>query len=502
MKVRASSATLSAPAFKALVNVLENVERPLGELCSVLWESPAASASHLALGASIAALLQDELLPKPPQRLVAIYVLYDMIVSRHIPSNVASTVDSATLPHLSISAPTSPSARATSTTTTTTSTTHAMLSRSSSPAPGSMSVASAIDRLVDSPLTIILFELSDDGEKRLPEQLFLSHLLTLSQTAPNDAAVPAQISQAPAATLWNALEDAMRSGAAVPKLNISSVLSLWLARHPEPEPLRGAAHPVLPPISGVVLDGDPFCTPEPGHLSDDLGSVATLEDFAPAFVRIPPPFLPINTDSKELRWVDPEPLHEILWDPDMGIGDERGAELREIIARALKGPIAEALQKRVVTKLDADPKLVHSCDLTPQNLPDLVQNNSRLATKMLLKLANSKQLPQYLDALTNMDFNLKSMEVVSHLSSSVKLPPDFVQMYISNCIESCGNITDKSTQAIVVSRVCMFFKDLMKNKIMDVQNHYFEIQTFCIEYTRVRGVTDLYRSLKSYGAQQ
>lgn len=456
-------AQLSPDAFSALVHVLEDVDRPLGDLCNYLWQSPAASATHLALGVTIAALLQDDLLPKSPQRLVAIYILYDMIVTKH--------TKSATAPNPSSAHPS----------------------------------AFAIDSLIDSPLTIILFELVDAGKSRLPEQLFLSHLLTHSQSATNDTPVPTQISQAAAVTLWNALEGAMRSGAAVPKLNISSLRNLWTARHPDPSPGDRAGRPFhvgLPPVSGVVMDADPYCVSEPGQLRDDLGAVATLEDFSPAFVRIAPPPLPIDTRSAELRWIDPEPLHEVLWDPDLGMRGERGSELRDLIAKAMKSPIAESLQLRVISQLESEPKLVHLCGLSPQKLPDLVQNNAQLTAKLLLILQASKQIPHYYNALLNMDVNLHSIEVVNRLSNSSKLPADFVHTYISNCIASCGKIPDKYGQVRMVRIVCMFLKNLIRNKTIDVQEIFIEMQAFCIEYSRIREVADLFRSLKSFSAQQ
>lgn len=442
--------TLPLPAFTALLDVLQSVDRPLGDICHQLFQTVAGSAPSLSLGSSIAALLQDDLLPEASQRLVAIYLLYHMIVTR---------------PIVTPGVPTPPS-------------------------------APAVDRLIESPLTIVLFELIDERQARLPEQLFLSHLLSHSQTNSSDLPVPAQIAQAPAETLWNALEDAMGSGAAVPKLNMSSLRALWKERHPDP-PCR---HVTLPPVSGVVRDPDPLYISEqqqhqqhqqqahiplqPCKLAEELGDVVTLEDFAPAFVRLPPPFLLISEESKELRWIDPEPLHEIVWDPDMGIKGERGSELRDIIARALKTPIPESQQARVLSQLEADPKLVHLCGLTPQKLPDLVQNNAELATQLLLKLISSKQMPQYFSALVNMEMNRHSMDVVNRLTSSMHLPSEFVQSYISNCIRSCNNIPDKSGQLRMVRFVCIFIKNLIKSKAVDPQDLSIEVQAFCIEYSR------------------
>lgn len=426
--------TLDHNAFVRVVEAIESVNTALGSLCTRLWDDPCtAAAPVLAVGSALAALLQDELLPDPAQRLVAIYVLYDMIVSR---------------------APGASNA------------THAP--------------SGAVESLIESPLTVILFELIERGDARPPEQLFLSHLLSHSQSNAKELPVPGQISHAAASTLWTALENALRSGASVPKLNMSSLRRLWTERHPEPSNSLG----VIPPVSAVIADPDAFGVVDSGHMVDDLGDSVGLLDFTPEFVRPPPPFLPISKDTKELRWIDPEPLHEVVWDPEMGMEGGRGAELRELMARALKSPIPEAQQQRVLAQLGADPKLVHKCGLTPANLPDLVHHNAVLATEVLLKLVTSNQISQYFSALVNMNLNLQAMEVVNRLISTVQLPTDFVHTYISNCIRSCGNIPDKYGQVRMVRFVCVFLQSLIKNKITDVEDLFIEVQGFCIEYSR------------------
>lgn len=439
---------LSAARFRQLVDVLNSINVPLGDLCTRLWD-PANhfDSSAVSVGTTLAALLQDNLLPSPPHRLVAIYILYDMLVTPH------------------------PAAL--------------------TPAP-----STAIDRLVASPLTVILFNLLDCDDARPPEQLFLTHLLSHTQSAGAEA-VPPQIANAQAFSLYGALQSALQSGASVPKLNMSMLRRSWAEKHPNPPNI-----PRIAPISAVLPDPSNAVSAENLTLADELGEVVTLEDFTPEFVRIPPPFLPVTTECKELRWIDPEPLHELIWDPDMGMKGERGSEVREVIARALKSPVQEAEQKMVVAELDKDPKLVHLCGMTPQKLPDLVQNNSQLAIDILLKLVSSNQMPQYLSALENMEVNMHSMEVVSRLTDSVELPPEILHTYISKCIRSCAIIPDRYDQIRMVRFVCVFLKRIMKNNLIDAQDLLIEVQAFCIDNSRIREVADLFRSLKMHGNKQ
>lgn len=336
--------------------------------------------------------------------------------------------------------------------------------------------------MIESPFTIVLVELVEKRSGVLSEQLFLTHLMSSTHSNSASLAVPDQIAQSSAESLWGALEKALRAGGPVPKLNLSQLRRSWAERHPPPATSVGD----IPPVSAIVIDPEPFLGlgDRNMRLHEELGDDVELHDFVPSFVRPIPPLLPISADSTELRWIDPEPLHEVLWDPAMGATGARGGEVAELMATALRSPLQEEQQQRVKAALDADPRLVFQCGLSPENLPDLVQNNSIVATEVLVRLLKSNQKDAYFDALVNMDMNQHSMAVVNRLTSTVQLPPAFVQTYVSNCIRSCGNIPDRFGQVRMVRFVCVFLQSLIKNNLIDLQDLFIEVQAFCMEHSR------------------
>ena len=173
----------------------------------------------------------------------------------------------------------------------------------------------------------------------------------------------------------------------------------------------------------------------------------------------------------------------------------------ELFVAAFESPLTPPQQQRVGEALRENPQLFMKRGQmnASTRFPKLVESSPVLAIESLSYLLRTPDGPEYLKVLVNMRVSWHTIEVVNRLTTTpnVNIPKEFIHLYITNCIETCGNISDKYMQNRLVRLFCAFLQSLLRNNIVKAEDVFAEVQSFCVEFSNNKEAASLYQLFQS-----
>jgi len=248
----------------------------------------------------------------------------------------------------------------------------------------------------------------------------------------------------------------------------------------------------LPPVAEIEIG-----------LRTSLPASRSACELHPPCIRPSPPGIPV--ESLDHIWLYPK-SGEFLKRDASELGEDGGGWIqcfRQLLGKALQAPLLPSQKEEFVRELLARPReVVHdACTsgnlFSPADLPTLVENNPPVAVEMLKHLVGTARAGEYFAELANMEMSFHSMEVVNMLTTETEMPHEFTNLYITNCISTCQNAMDKYLQNRLVRLLCVFLQSLIRHKSVQFQDMFIEVQTFCIEFSRIKEAAALFRLLKT-----
>ncbi|KAG0277156.1 hypothetical protein BGZ96_002999 [Linnemannia gamsii] len=212
-------------------------------------------------------------------------------------------------------------------------------------------------------------------------------------------------------------------------------------------------------------------------------------------------------------------------------------QMNAIMEQAVIQPLSFDQEQFMLSQFTVDATRVHIPLPSQEALPGIVDNNPTIAFNLLLYLIQlssdleggdsvdaaqksngAKSSPAkgsaknstvaspepsmvdgYLDMMTRSKrLTLHSLEVVNRLTGATTLSPRFLHGYIENAIRCCEQVEDKVGQARVVRMFCVFLQSLLRSGAITIPGYYLALQSFCVQFSRVKEVANLFQALVEY----
>ncbi|KAF9359921.1 hypothetical protein BGX34_008067 [Mortierella sp. NVP85] len=212
-------------------------------------------------------------------------------------------------------------------------------------------------------------------------------------------------------------------------------------------------------------------------------------------------------------------------------------QLNAIMEQAAIQPLTFVEEQFMLSQFNADAIKVHIPLPLPDALPGIVDNNPPIAFNLLLYLSqlssdldggdavppnqrsnggsdgsgrasaksssfNSPEpslVDAYLDTLNYAKhLTLHSVEVVNRLATATTLPSRFLHAYIENGIRCCEQVEDKVGQTRQIQLLSKLLQSLLASETITIPDYFHALQSFCVQFSRVKEVAVLFQSLMDY----
>ena len=242
--------------------------------------------------------------------------------------------------------------------------------------------------------------------------------------------------------------------------------------------------------------------------------------FDPEIVRPPPPFM-IPFHKHEMRWQFLGELPKLIWDDQefkidpyqqqqmneqkqMNNGSK--LEMSELMRKALKKQLNENDKNLLIQELKSYYKQHRNLSsVAPSScLNALCIHNKRIAVEIFLILNNKQNqsiINDYFNDLctlnvADVETAQNSMNLMKEIAQKIKIPKKYIIQFIAHCVKTCEDTKEPFHQTRLVKYICTFVQDLINQHIISTKDVAVEMEGFCLEFSRSREATKLFKLLK------
>eukprot|EP00914_Ancora_sagittata_P020658 GHVO01040767.1.p1 GENE.GHVO01040767.1~~GHVO01040767.1.p1 ORF type:complete len:318 (-),score=41.21 GHVO01040767.1:335-1288(-) len=273
--------------------------------------------------------------------------------------------------------------------------------------------------------------------------------------------------------------------------------------NPTPSPTAGH-HPAHSMKGHNGHNGHPVETPSPfGHILSMLDAVShqlsvqqVQKQEIPDWARPPPPRAPAS--GLEIKWLDIGPLLEpteaISVPVDMQgdvqtSSDQLGSNEYPASSKGLDGGEHpnESPQGRQLSRAE----FLEVLTSKPSDTVTVLEG--------MPPAARDGYLSVLIDGdLSSVQFVTSTMEVLNGLiAKSITLSSKFIESLVSRSIQACSKIEDQYVKQRLARLICLFVQAVQRTDSGDCISNIPELRHFCIEFSKMKEASNLYRSLSN-----